>query len=350
MRRDFSENLIKWLKNNPRNLIWKKDKDAYSTWLSEIIMQQTRVEYGSKYYVKFKQLFPTVFDLANADQQEVLKAWEGLGYYSRARNLHITAKYVAHNFNGVFPSTFKELLQLKGVGSYTAAAILSFVYNQPKAAIDGNAYRVLARHFGISTAIDSTLGKKEFQQLGDELIQNTKHPAEFNQAMMNLGATVCKPKQPQCNICPIEENCIAQKLNQQTSYPVKSKKIKRKKRYFYFYVLFQGDKVYIEERLGNDIWKNLFQFPLVESEKEVDWVNTLDKSCLAHIQEQEYQIRKIHKEGKQILSHQEIFATFVEIKLKTPIQEMNYKEILQKDLKNYPFPLVINNYLKKRLT
>lgn len=347
MRRRFGEKLIQWLDNNPRSLIWKKDKDAYSTWLSEIIMQQTRVEYGSQYYMKFKTLYPTIFDLASATQQDVLKAWEGLGYYSRARNLHATAKHIAQNRNGKFPNTFKGLLELKGVGNYTAAAILSFVYNQPKAAIDGNAYRVLARHFGISTAIDSSAGKKEFQQLGDELIQEINKPADFNQAMMNLGATICKPKQPLCEKCPIQVNCVAHKSNQQQEYPVKTKKIKRIKRYFHFYVIHEGAFTFIEERTEKDVWKNLYQFPIVEVKKETDWTSTIENSCLQEIDKNTYQIKQVIQEKKQVLSHQEIFATFIEIELNASISLPNYKKIKQSELKSYPFPLVINNYLKK---
>lgn len=350
MRRDFSEKLLQWLENNPRMLVWKEDKDAYSTWLSEIIMQQTRVEYGSKYYIKFKQLYPTIFHLADENQQGVLKAWEGLGYYSRARNLHETAKHIAYERQGKFPDTFKELLKLKGVGNYTAAAILSFVYNKPKAAIDGNAYRVLARYFGNSTPIDSTTGKKEFQLLGDQLIKLSESPAKFNQAVMNLGAMICTPKQPTCSNCPLKENCIAKKLDHQPLYPVKSKKIKRKKRYFHFYILKQDKHTYIQERTEKDVWQNLFQFPMVETNKQEDWTHTIHQSCLGETSPEQYQIKRFQHEKKQLLSHQEIFATFIEIELKSSISISNCKKIKISDLKNYPFPLVINNFLKKELT
>ena len=219
----FTKNLMAWFATNHRPMPWKGEKNPYLIWLSEIILQQTRVEQGLPYFLKFKENYPTVTDLANAPEDEVMRMWQGLGYYSRARNLHFTAKHIAYDLNGVFPKTYVEILKLKGVGTYTAAAIASFAYDLPNAVVDGNVYRVLARYFGIETPIDSTIGKKEFTKLAYELLDN-KRPADYNQAIMDFGATQCKPKKPNCINCPLNQKCIGFNTQKIDTLPIKTKK------------------------------------------------------------------------------------------------------------------------------
>ena len=225
----LSEKLIYWYLQNKRELPWRKTKDPYRVWLSEIMLQQTRVAQGLPYFLKFTKAFPTVFDLAKADESEVLKLWQGLGYYSRARNLHFTAKYIAEELNGMFPENYKGLLQLKGVGDYTASAIASICYDEPVAVVDGNVYRVLSRYFGIATPINSTKGIKEFKELAQTLI-DASQPGVYNQAIMDFGALHCKPQNPLCNECPVSDSCVALAKNSIKELPVKERKIKIKKR------------------------------------------------------------------------------------------------------------------------
>lgn len=348
MSKLFTQTLLQWHNNNPRDLVWKKDKDAYSIWLSEIIMQQTRVAYGSKYYTRFKQLFPTIQKLAKADLSEVIKAWEGLGYYSRARNLHATAKRIVNEYHGEFPSDYKALQQLKGVGPYTAAAIASFAFGQPIAAIDGNAYRVLARYFGISTPIDAGKGKQEFQQLGNQLISK-QEPGKFNQAMMNFGALVCTPKQPKCTECPLESSCYANEQGMQLELPVKAKAIKRKQRYFTYFFIYNDNEVLLQERVLNDVWKNLNQFYLIESPRKTKWETILNQSTLAKYSE-EFTINKVIKNTKQQLSHQTISVDFVSLYFTELPPLKGFQKVAIKELSEFAFPKVLNVILKKVLT
>ncbi len=265
----FSKILIDWYSVNKRELPWRQTKDPYCIWLSEIILQQTQIKQGLPYYTSFTEKFPTVFHLAEAEESQVLKLWQGLGYYSRARNLHVSAKHIANELNGVFPSTYKELLKLKGVGDYTASAIASICFNETTAVVDGNVYRVLSRYFGIDTPINSLRGTKEFKQLAQELI-DVKNPADFNQALMEFGAVQCKPQNPDCNVCPFNKGCIAFNKNRIGELPVKVKSAKAKKKYFNFLVFVsKEDKTILEKREGKGIWQNLYQFPLVETDKNV---------------------------------------------------------------------------------
>ncbi|MDG1731147.1 MAG: A/G-specific adenine glycosylase [Algibacter sp.] len=265
----FSKTLTHWYSNNKRKLPWRQTKNPYYIWLSEIILQQTQVKQGLPYYDAFVGKFPTVFDLAEADESDVLKLWQGLGYYSRARNLHASAKYIATELNGRFPNNYKDLLKLKGVGDYTASAIASICFDEVTAVVDGNVYRVLSRYFGIYTAINSSKGAKEFKALAQELIDK-KDPAEFNQAIMEFGATQCKPKNPYCGICPFKDSCIAFNKNVIHELPVKTKSAKAKKKYFNFLVFISEDeKTILEKREGKGIWQNLYQFPLIETEKNI---------------------------------------------------------------------------------
>ncbi|MGQ0829470.1 MAG: A/G-specific adenine glycosylase, partial [Bacteroidota bacterium] len=263
----FSDKIIVWYNKNKRDLPWRNTTDAYLIWLSEIILQQTRVDQGMNYYLKFAKEFPSVKHLAKANDEKVMKLWQGLGYYSRARNLHTTAKTITDKYQGKFPNKYADILSLKGVGEYTAAAIASFAFNKPHAVVDGNVYRVLARVFGIITPIDSTQGKKEFYQLANQLI-NKKEPAAHNQAIMELGAIQCKPVNPDCSVCVLNTMCFAYFKKRVTEFPVKSKTTKVRNRYFNYVVLHYKGTIAINKRGEKDIWTNLYDFPLIETAKE----------------------------------------------------------------------------------
>src|SRR5690554_2514854 len=263
----FSQKITSWYSEHKRELPWRETKDPYKIWLSEVILQQTRVAQGLPYYKNFINNFPTIFDLAQADQQQVLKSWQGLGYYSRARNLHHTAQYICENLGGKFPDNYTDLLKLKGIGSYTAAAIASFSYEEPVAVLDGNVYRVLSRYFGIETDISSFKAKKEFQQLADEVLDKTQ-PSVFNQAIMEFGALQCVPKNPDCESCVLNQTCTAFRENKVDKLPVKLKKTKITKRFLHYLVLSDNqNRTFILKR-ENGIWKNLYEFPFLEFEHE----------------------------------------------------------------------------------
>lgn len=346
----FSKQLLTWFNTNERPLPWKGEKNPYYIWLSEIILQQTRVAQGLPYFEKFKQHFPLVKDLADASEDTVMKLWEGLGYYSRARNLHTTAKFIAYNLGGVFPSTHSEILKLKGVGPYTAAAIASFAYNLPHAVVDGNVYRVLSRVFGIETPIDTTAGKKEFAALAQALL-NTQKAGKHNQAIMDFGATQCLPAQPNCKVCPFQKNCVAFQTGKIGLLPIKSKKLKKRTRYFNYLILKNGEAVLIHKRLEKDIWQNLYQFPLVETRAIVNKSELIKiPDFQSIIKTQPYSITKISKPFKQQLTHQKIIAVFWElaINLDSLAIPSTFLRINQKNIPNFAFPKIIDWYLKDK--
>ena len=264
----FYNTLVYWYLQNKRDLPWRKTKNPYLIWLSEIILQQTHVDQGLNYYLKFSETFPTVSHLANAKESDILKLWQGLGYYSRARSLHFSANYIINELNGEFPKSYKELLKLKGVGDYTASAIASICYDEQTAVVDGNVYRVLSRYFGIHTAINSTKGIKEFKKLAQQLITD-EDPGRYNQAIMELGAKQCKPQNPNCDECPLNEGCIALQKKVVRNLPIKEKKIKIKKRYFNYLVLDVNNFTLIKQRSTKGIWQNLYEFPLIVGEDEL---------------------------------------------------------------------------------
>ncbi|HIP31167.1 MAG TPA: A/G-specific adenine glycosylase [Crocinitomicaceae bacterium] len=331
---DFSLSIQAWYRQNKRDLPWRNTSDPYFIWLSEIIMQQTRVEQGRGYYLKFRNHYPTVQDLATAEEQEVLNDWQGLGYYSRARNLHFSAKYICDDLNGVFPPTFEEILTLKGVGQYTAAAISSFAYNECQAVVDGNVYRLLSRVFDIDLAIDSTEGKKYFQQLAQELIDCTS-PGEHNQAIMEVGAMICKPSNPNCEECPLQEKCLAFSNNTIPLRPVKTKKIKVRKRYFHFLIYKNDGQLLIEQRIEKDIWKNMYQFPLIET-----------KELVTKEDAQVWSNQKLEsKQIKHILSHQRIIAIFHHFDSIPEFLKKKYTLIKIDEIQDYPLPRIIDKYL-----
>ena len=265
----FSKTLTNWYSINKRDFPWRNTKEPYFIWLSEIILQQTQIKQGLPYYEAFVAQFPTVFHLADAEEGDVLKLWQGLGYYSRARNLHFTAKFIVKEFNGVFPKNYKGLLKLKGIGDYTASAIASICYDEPAAVVDGNVYRALSRYFGIETPINSTEGIKEFKSLATSLI-DTKNPGDYNQAIMEFGATQCKPQNPDCTVCPFNESCLALQKGVVSTLPVKLKKTKVTTKHFNFLVFISSDKrTLFEKRSSKGIWQNLYQFPLVETKSSL---------------------------------------------------------------------------------
>lgn len=342
----ISEKLIAWFKKHKRDLPWRNTKDPYKIWLSEIILQQTQVIQGLNYYIKFTETFPTVIDLANAPEDKVMHLWQGLGYYSRARNLHTAAKTVKTNYKGKFPNTYESIKTLKGVGDYTAAAISSFAFNLPHAVVDGNAYRVLSRLFNISTPINSTQGKKEFQVLADELL-NHKQPGLHNSAMMEFGALWCKPQNPKCEECPLQEHCLAYEKNTVTSLPVKDKKIKIKNRHFHYFIFNYKDGVYIQKRINKDIWQNLYEFYLIETESAVGIEDILKDKNLKNLVKVS-EVVSITSEKKHILSHQHIYSTFYELKIKQPIKSKSLIKIKRNEVNNFALPQLINKYLNKK--
>lgn len=339
----FSNILKEWYLKNKRDLPWRNTKDPYLIWLSEIILQQTKIAQGSSYYLKFSEKYPNIELLAEATEDQILKLWQGLGYYSRARNLHKTAIYISNERNGVFPNKYIEIIKLKGIGDYTASAIASICFNEVTATVDGNVYRFLSRYFGISTPINSSKGKKEFKFLAQSLIDSVI-PGDHNQSVMEFGALICKPKLPKCMICPFENSCYAMQNDLIQTLPVKEKKIKIKKRYFNYLIIHtQSNKTYIQQREKNDIWRNLFEFPLYESDHELEFKEIINSSTFQKLlKKKSYTISKFNKE--QIihkLTHQHLFTNFWVIDMIEEIEGC----ILWKDISSFAFPTLIQNFV-----
>lgn len=336
----FSNTLIKWYLQNKRELPWRDTVDPYLIWLSEIMLQQTRVAQGLPFYLKFVNAFPTVFDLANASEEQVLKLWQGLGYYSRARNLHKAAKIVAFDFNGQFPDGYFALLKLPGIGDYTAAAIASFSYNEPVAVVDGNVYRVLSRYFEVETDIASSAAKAEFRALAQQLMPHND-PATFNQAIMEFGALQCVPQNPDCASCVLNDGCAALQKNKVHLLPVKSKKAKVRNRYFnYLVIQDEHNRTLVQKRIGKGIWENLYEFPLVESEYERSDLVLRHIVCENEI-ESIYELNQhnvVHK-----LSHQHLHVKFWKVDVKGQV----VNGLSASQLKALPFPIVLFNFIEK---
>jgi A/G-specific adenine glycosylase len=338
--------LINWYQKNKRELPWRKTSDPYKIWLSEIILQQTRVNQGIDYYYRFIEKFPTVQDLAKASIDEVLLLWQGLGYYSRARNMYSSAKLIAENNNGNFPLTFSELKKLKGVGDYTAAAIASIVYNEAVPVLDGNVYRVLSRYYAIEVPVDIAKNKLLFLKHAENILDR-RQPGIFNQAIMELGAIICTPKQPKCAECPIANKCIAFNSRTTELYPVKFKKTVQKYRFFYFFIVRCKDEVLIEKRLGKDIWEELYQFPLLESAERLEETEIATNSFLNEPTHKNLQILAISAEIKHVLSHQIIKARFIHIKTDTlkTFKTNGLIRVKIKEISDYAMPRIITRYL-----
>jgi A/G-specific adenine glycosylase len=345
----FRRILLNWNgKKNFRTMPWKGESDPYKIWLSEIILQQTRVEQGLKYYESFIHHFPTVCHLARATDAKVFKLWEGLGYYSRCKNLLATARLVCEEYKGVFPNTYDGIIGLKGVGPYTAAAIASFAYNLPHAVLDGNVFRVLARIFGIDTAVDSTAGKKVFTQLAKELL-DVKRAAIYNQAIMDFGATVCKPQNPQCPACPFQKKCMAYQQQAADRLPVKEKRISIKKRWFYYFICQYRQQVLLRRRGAGDVWENLHDFVLAETDGPVTVDSEFVKKSLANNGLRSgFAIAEISGVHRQKLTHQHLEAVFVRLDMKTLHPAAPYFTVPQQQLQQYAFPGLINDYLRNQ--
>lgn len=339
--------LLQWNRSsNKRLLPWKGEKDPYKIWLSEIILQQTRVEQGWDYYNRFVETFPNIEKLATAKDTRVFKLWEGLGYYTRCKNLIATAKTISKDLDGRFPDKYDDILALKGIGPYTAAAIASFAFNLPYAVVDGNVFRVLSRFFGISEPIDSAPGKKIFTALAGQLLDK-KQPGTYNQALMDFGAVVCKPALPLCSECALKTNCRAYLNGMVEDLPVKEKKIVKKKRWIYYLLAEHNGKVYVRKRGSGDIWENLYEFIRIESEKQLTTaaLNKLipfEKGDAGAID-----IKKISREYRQQLTHQTIHGKFFMIKLDSSIKLKGYQAVDFKRLEKLPFPGLINAYLSE---
>lgn len=344
----FTRKLLKWNhQHNDRQMPWKGIKDPYKIWLSEIILQQTRVEQGLAYYNRFIRTYPTIEDLAKAPSEEVFKLWEGLGYYSRCRNLLITASHVSNELNGAFPNTYPEILKLKGIGPYTAAAIGSFAFDLPYAVVDGNVARVLARIFGIEVSFDSAGSKLIFLELA-QLLLAKKKPGEYNQAMMDFGATICKPALPLCNQCPFKKDCFAYNHDLVDVLPLKKKKIAIKKRHFTYFLVNMGKKIALVKREHKDIWRQLFEFYLVETNSNISKNQLIKLFCKkSELDETMFDVIKWSTVLTQQLTHQHISCQFIEIKINKKMNNLNgFLWINRSDLSKYPFPRIINQYLE----
>ncbi len=346
----FNSQIHIWYSLFKRELPWRNTRNPYYIWLSEIILQQTRIDQGLAYYYRFVEEFPEISTLANASEDQVLKLWQGLGYYSRARNLHFTAKHIMKTNNGKFPETYSAIRSLKGIGDYTAAAIASISFGLEYPAIDGNVFRVLSRYFGISEPTDTSAGKKIFNQLAQELIKETD-PGMHNQAIMEFGAIQCVPKNPKCADCPVRERCYAfssQKINE---LPTKKNKTKVRDRYFNYLVLANNNHTWLRKRVEDDIWKNLFEFPLIETAEETEIESLLVRKEFQDILNTDQTIIENTSNWKiHILSHQRIHYRFIRIRFTDNIPEpAGIIRVYKEEIFNFAVPKLLENYLSKNL-
>jgi A/G-specific adenine glycosylase len=350
LKNRFSILLLKWNREqNDRQMPWKGEKDPYKIWLSEIILQQTRVEQGWSYYNRFIQTFPDVHQLANAADKKIFKLWEGLGYYTRCRNLIATARLISGDRGGKFPDTYDSIKALKGIGPYTAAAIASFAFNLPYAVVDGNVFRVLSRVFGIDMPVDSAVGKLFFTGLANELL-NKKRPGLYNQAIMDFGAVVCKPAKPLCRQCVFRKDCAAFRDNRVNELPVKEKKTLIRKRWFYYLVPEYQQEIAICQRMEKDIWRELYEFPLIEAKKELkqkDILQQAEKKGL--LSKDNYGVMAVSSCFRQQLSHQLITGQFIQMRLKKkPALKKDWIWVAKKNIPQYAFPKFIHLYLQEK--
>ena len=343
----FENQLLEWYINNKRDLPWRKNKDPYRVWISEIILQQTRVVQGEKYFNNFIKKFPSVKSLASSDESEVLKIWKGLGYYNRAINIHKTSREIVNTLNGVFPNTYDELIKLKGIGDYTASAISSICFNEYNPVVDGNVLRFLARYYGLKTPVDSLKGQRDIKEIGKTLINKLDNPGDFNQAMMEYGALICTPF-PDCESCMFNSKCIAFDNIEVDLIPIKSKRKKQKGTFLNYIVFIDNQKnTIINKRTNKDIWYKLNEFPLIESETKIGNITSLDEfkkltdfNSLS-IKEENKEVYRV----KHILSHQILYISFYQIIVKETISS----GIHISKLNNYNFPVPITNFINKLL-
>ncbi len=345
---NFADELHNWYHQNKRDLPWRHTTDPYIIWLSEIILQQTRVEQGLPYFKRFLAKYPTVNDFAAAHEDEVLNLWQGLGYYSRGRNMLVTARLIKEQYNGMFPTAYDQLIKLKGIGEYTASAISSFAANEARAVVDGNVYRVLARYFGIAEPINSTNGVKIFRALANELL-NREQPALHNQAMMEFGAIICKPKNPACGICPVKQGCYAIKHNAAAALPVKINKVKIRKRYFNYLLIVDNERILLHKRGPDDIWANLYELPLIETAGLTDANEVFELAVKNGFVDKPSTIGLVSPVYKHVLTHQHLYVRFIQ-----PVGLPNafpagffFAEV--KNLKKIALPQIIFIFLAKFL-
>ena len=345
----FNSQIHIWYSLFKRELPWRNTRNPYYIWLSEIILQQTRIDQGLAYYNKFVEEFPEISDLANASEDQVLKLWQGLGYYSRARNLHFTASYIQKSLNGKFPETYSAIRSLKGIGDYTAAAIASISFSLEHPAIDGNVFRVLSRYFGISEPIDTSAGKKIFNQLAQELIKGSD-PGMHNQAIMEFGAIQCTPKNPKCSECPIYEHCYAYAYKMINELPKKKTKIKQRDRYFNYIILCSKNYLWLQKRVGNDIWRNLYEFPVIESEEKLELGMLLSqKNFQEKFKTDQIIIENTSNWKIHILSHQRIHYRFIRIFADHIPEPDGIIRVYKEDIFNFAVPKLLENYLTENI-
>lgn len=342
---NFNTIIYQWYSVNRRVLPWRETHNPYFIWVSEIILQQTRVNQGLHYYLRFIEEFPTIGMLADASEERILKLWQGLGYYTRARNMHYTAKYIVQHCNGEFPDRYESIRKLKGVGDYTAAAIASIAFNQPFPAIDGNVTRVISRYFGVETPVDSNKGKKNISEIAHAVMPEKK--AGFhNQALMEFGALQCVPGLPDCKKCPLSFSCFAFQNSLQEKLPVKTKKVNIRKRYFYFFLIENGEDIFMEKRRENDIWKNLYQLPLIEKSRELTEKELLNPD-FPFRGDFQLNLKSVSPVKKHILTHQVIFARVFHCEIQhADALNREYIRVNRKDIYKFAVPKLVEGFLK----
>lgn len=345
----LNSKIINWYEFNKRDLPWRNTSNPYKIWISEIMLQQTQVVTVVDYYYRFINSFPTIKALALADEQEVLNHWQGLGYYSRARNLHQAAKSIVDNYNGVFPDSFDEIIKLKGIGVYTASAISAFAFHLPYAAVDGNVYRVLSRLFGVFESTSSPKGKREFQALANELMADAP-PHLYNQAIIEFGALQCTAKNPDCEVCPLLAQCFAYINRQQNVLPAKKKKVKVTDRFFYYLYIYNEERFLLQQRGERDIWRNLFEFPLIELENKIELVDLIKSEAWASLlKDMKVEVTKQIVTKTHKLSHQNLHIEFVHIRVEDKEFE-KFSSLISVDketARDYPMPKPIEMHLAR---
>ncbi len=345
----FVSKLLTWYETNKRELPWRNERDPYKVWISEIILQQTRVAQGWSYYLRFIERFPDLQSVYEGGEQEVLKYWQGLGYYTRARNIYAGAVYIVEEYNGVFPSTYQEILKIKGVGTYTAAAIASFAFRRPHAVIDGNVLRIFARIHGIYDPIDNSLGKNKISELANSLIPNDI-PHLFNQALMDFGAIHCSPQLPKCSDCCFSLSCYANLHYEQSALPVKGHKTKTRNRFFYYLCIENKDYIYLQKRNSRDIWQGLYEFPLWETSAPLsDIYSDLTPYLQNLLDDIPFEIIHASHVYKHVLSHQIITAVFIRLKIPHAVKQTNFLYVHRHNLADYPVSRLMEKFLNEYL-